>query len=74
MPAQTYAYGTYAVAGDKINLYRHDHAYPSSDTEIWGPYLWSVYRDTLSFKTDGWTRGTQGPTGLTVKPWSRIGI
>ena len=74
MPANTYAHGTYAVAGDKINLYRHDHAYPSSDTEIWGPYIWSVYRDTLSFKTDGWTRGTQGPTGLTVKPWSRIGI
>lgn len=74
LPNNRYAYGTYVVAGDKINLYRHDHAYPSSDTEIWGPYIWSVYRDTLSFKRDGWTGGLQGPTGLTVKPWSRIGI
>ena len=74
LPNNRYAYGTYVVTGDKINLYRHDNAYPSSDTEIWGPYIWSVYRDTLTFKRDGWTGGIQGPTGLTVKPWSRIGI
>ena len=73
LPNNRDAYGTYVVTGDKINLYRHDNAYPGSDTEIWGPYIWSVYRDTLTFKRDGWTGGIQGPTGLTVKPWSRIG-
>jgi TRAP-type C4-dicarboxylate transport system substrate-binding protein len=71
LPNNTYAYGTYAVTGDKINLYRHDHAYPSSDTEIWGPYIWSVYRDTLTLKKAGWTGASQGPTGLTVKPWRK---
>jgi TRAP-type C4-dicarboxylate transport system substrate-binding protein len=69
-----YGYGTYVVTGDKISFYRHDSAYPSSNTEIWGPYIWSVYRDTLTFKKDGWTAGIQGPTMLAVKPWSRIGI
>jgi TRAP-type C4-dicarboxylate transport system substrate-binding protein len=68
-----YAYGTYAVAGSKIIFYRHDNAYPGSDTEIWGPYIWSVYRDTLTFKKDGWTGGIQGPTGLVVKPWRTSG-
>jgi TRAP-type C4-dicarboxylate transport system substrate-binding protein len=73
VPNNKYGYGTYVVAGDKINFYRHDNAYPSSNTEIWGPYFWSVYRDTLTFKRDGWT-GDQGPTMLAVKPWSRTGI
>jgi TRAP-type C4-dicarboxylate transport system substrate-binding protein len=68
IPSSTYAYGTYVVTGNKINFYRHDNAYPSSNTEIWGPYIWSVYRDTLTFK------GVQGPTSLIVKPWSRTGI
>src|SRR5215472_1329435 len=43
-------YGTYVVTGHQISFYRHDHDYASSDTEIWGPYIWSVYRDTLTFK------------------------
>jgi TRAP-type C4-dicarboxylate transport system substrate-binding protein len=72
-PNNKLLYGTYVVTSDKINFYRHDHDYPSSDTEVWGPYIWSVYRDTLTFKKDGWTGGTQGPTGLIVKPWSRTG-
>jgi len=53
-----------------LNFYRHDHDYASSDTEVWGPYVWSVYRDTLTFKT---TAGFQGPTGLTLRPWDKIG-
>jgi len=64
--------GTYVVTGDKINFYRHDHDYPSSDTEVWGPYIWSAYRGTLTFKRDGWTAGW-GPVGLVVKPWQQIG-
>jgi TRAP-type transport system periplasmic protein len=66
-------YGTYIVTGQQVTLYRHDHASTSSDTEIWGPYTWSVYRDTLTFKEDGWTDGTQGPTELVVKPWRKTG-
>jgi TRAP-type C4-dicarboxylate transport system substrate-binding protein len=69
IPSNKYAYGTYVVTGSKIKFYRHDSAYPGSNTEIWGPYVWSVYRDTLTFKRDGWTGGIQGPTGLVVKPW-----
>jgi len=61
------------VIGTKITFYRHDNASPGSNTEIWGPYTWSVYRDTLTFKKDGWTGGTQGPTGLTVLPWRKTG-
>lgn len=63
-------YGTYMVSGDKITFYRSDHEYPGSDTEIWGPYFWSVYRDTLTLKKAG---GSQGPTSLVVKPWRKIG-
>ena len=73
IPNNRYAYGTYVVTGDKIKFYRHDNAYPGSDTEIWGPYIWSVYQDTLTFKEDGWTGGIQGPTGLTVRPWRASG-
>jgi len=61
------ASGTYVVSGDKITFYRHDHGYPSADTEIWGPFTWSVYRDSLTFKEP---RG--GPTSLVVKPWLKI--
>jgi TRAP-type transport system periplasmic protein len=63
-------YGTYLVSGDKITFYRSDHEYPGSDTEIWGPYIWSVYRDTLTLKKAG---GSQGPTSLVVKPWRKTG-
>jgi TRAP-type C4-dicarboxylate transport system substrate-binding protein len=73
IPNNTYANGTYVVTGNKINFYRHDNAYPSSNTEIWGPYIWSVYRNTLTFKKAG-PPGQTGPTGLVVKPWSKIGI
>jgi TRAP-type C4-dicarboxylate transport system substrate-binding protein len=66
-------FGTYVTTGDKISFYRHDHDYSSSDTEIWGPYLWSVYRDTLTFKPAGWAGGAQGPFSLVVKPWRKIG-
>jgi TRAP-type transport system periplasmic protein len=58
--------GTYVVRGDKITFYRHDQA------EVWGPYAWSVYRDTLTFKK-AWPAGAdQGPTGLVVKPWHKV--
>jgi len=72
-PNMTYANGTYVVTGQQITFHRHDRAYPGSDTEVWGPYTWSVYRDTLTFKKDGWTGGIQGPTGLVVKPWRATG-
>jgi TRAP-type C4-dicarboxylate transport system substrate-binding protein len=72
-PNHRLAYGTYAVAGDKVLFHRHDQDYVGSGTEVWGPYIWSVYRDTLTFKRDGWTGGTQGPTGLIVKPWRKSG-
>ena len=62
------ASGTYVVNGDQITFYRSDHAYPGSDTEIFGPYIWSVYRDTLTFKKNG--PGPM-PTGLVVKAWRR---
>jgi TRAP-type transport system periplasmic protein len=65
------ATGTYVVSGDKITFYRHDHAYPGSDTEVWGPYTWSVHQDTLTFKKAWSGGGDQGPTGLVVKPWRK---
>lgn len=65
--------GTYVVTGDTINFYRHDHDYTSSDTEVWGPFIWSTYRGTLTFKRAGWTGDSQGPTCLVVKPWQQIG-
>jgi len=64
------ASGTYSVTGDRITFYRHDHAYAGSDTEVWGPYIWSVYRDTLTFKKAG--PGPM-PTSLVVKPWRKTG-
>jgi TRAP-type C4-dicarboxylate transport system substrate-binding protein len=60
------AYGTYAVTGDKILFRRHDRAYLGSDTEVWGPYIVSVYRDTLTFRKAG---AAPMPTDLVVKPW-----
>jgi TRAP-type C4-dicarboxylate transport system substrate-binding protein len=64
--------GTYVLHGSAITFYRSDHAYPGSDTEVWGPYTWSVYRDTLTFTKRHWTH-LMGPTGLVVKPWRRAG-
>jgi TRAP-type transport system periplasmic protein len=65
--------GTYVVRGNEITFYRNDHSYPGSDTETWGPYIWSVYRDTLTFKKAGWSGGSRGPTAMVVKPWRRMG-
>ena len=69
--AATYrpASGTYVVTGDTILFHRHDQAYVGSDTEVWGPYIWSVYRDTLTFKKAG---AAPTPTDLVVKPWIKI--
>jgi TRAP-type C4-dicarboxylate transport system substrate-binding protein len=65
---QSSASGTYTITGDKILFRRLDRAYPGS--EVWGPYIWSVYRDTLTFKKAG---AYPMPTGLVVKPWLRVG-
>jgi TRAP-type C4-dicarboxylate transport system substrate-binding protein len=62
------AYGTYVVTGDKILFHRRDHDYLGSSTEVWGPYIWSVYRDTLTFTKTG---SALMPTGLVVKPWHK---
>jgi TRAP-type C4-dicarboxylate transport system substrate-binding protein len=67
-PSSGPASGTYVVKGDEVTFYRSDHSYPGSDTEIWGPYTWSVYRDTLTFKKNG--PGPM-PTSLAVKAWRR---
>jgi TRAP-type C4-dicarboxylate transport system substrate-binding protein len=63
------ASGTYIVTGDKIVFHRHDQAYLGSNTEVWGPYIWSVYRGTLTFKKAG---SAPMPTDLVVKPWTKI--
>jgi hypothetical protein len=60
------------VTGNTIIFYRHDHDYVGSDTEVWGPYFWSVYQDALTFTRDKWN-GVQGPTGLVVEPWRKTG-
>ena len=57
------------MTGDKILFHRHDHAYLGSDTQVWGPYIWSVYRDTLTFRKAG---AAPMPTDLVVKPWLKI--
>jgi TRAP-type transport system periplasmic protein len=64
--------GTYVVTGQQVSFYRHDQDYTGSDTEVWGPYTWSVYRDTLTFKKAG-PPGETGPTSLVVKPWRTTG-
>ena len=56
------ASGGYVARGNKIVFHRHDHAYTGSDTEVWGPYTWSVYRDTLTFNKI--TRAYPMPTSL----------
>jgi len=63
------ASGTYVVTGDKIVFHRHDRAYLGSDTQVWGPYIWSIYRDTLTFKK---AEAVPMPTDLVVKPWTKI--
>jgi hypothetical protein len=63
--------GTFGVRGNQIVFHRRDHAYPGSDTEVWGPYVWSVYRDTLTFKKV--SSLPEIPTSLVVKPWRRTG-
>ena len=70
-PNNLFYYGTYVVTGHEINFYRHDHDYATSDTEVWGPYIWSVYRDTLTFKQGG--PGFVGGLGWVLKPWRKIG-
>jgi TRAP-type C4-dicarboxylate transport system substrate-binding protein len=72
-PNYRLAYGTYVVDGDRVLFHRRDHDYLGSGTEVWGPYIWSVYRGTLTFKRDGWTGGAQGPAGLVVEPWRKSG-
>ena len=67
-------YGTYVVRGHQITFYVHSHNYVGSDTQVMGPYIWSVYRDTLTFKKAGWSGSTQGPTGLVVRPWRKTGL
>ncbi len=56
----------------KITFYRSDHAPRSRETEMWGTYIWSVYRDTLMFKKAG-PPGIRMPTGLVVKAWRATG-
>lgn len=60
--------GTYVVTGPQITFYRHDHAYPGSDTQVWGPYTWSAYGDNLTF---GLAAPPPMPLGLVVKPWRK---
>jgi TRAP-type C4-dicarboxylate transport system substrate-binding protein len=73
MPNNLVDSGTYVVTGGEINFYRHDHDYQTSDTEVWGPFIWSAYRGTLTFKRAGWTGDSMGPTALVVKPWQQTG-
>jgi TRAP-type C4-dicarboxylate transport system substrate-binding protein len=66
-------YGTYVVIGHLITFTERDHDNASSDGAVWGPYIWSVYRGTLTFKKAGWRGGSLGPTELVVKPWRKTG-
>jgi hypothetical protein len=43
-----------------------------SNTEVQGPYIWSVYKDTLTFKK-AVPPGVEIPTGYVVKPWRKTG-
>jgi hypothetical protein len=54
------------VSGEKITFY------PRSEAEVWGPYTWSVYRDTLTFEKAWSGVDGGGPTGLVVKPWHKV--
>jgi hypothetical protein len=72
-PNDVLFYGTFVVIGNTITFYQKSKNYVGSDTQVLGPYYWSVYRDTLTFKKDGWTGNIYGPTGLVVKPWRKTG-
>ena len=71
------ARGTYVVRGDKITFYAtHVRDYPGEPAhQVWGPYAWSVYRDTLTFKK-AWPEAyygvDKGPTYFVVKPWHKV--
>jgi TRAP-type C4-dicarboxylate transport system substrate-binding protein len=71
-PGKPATSGTYVVRGNKITFYRHDHDYPGSDAEVWGPFTWSVYRDTLTFKKAWYGAAGQGPTAFVIKPWHKV--
>jgi TRAP-type C4-dicarboxylate transport system substrate-binding protein len=65
------AYGTYVLAGRKITLYfRYQNG--ALAPGVAGPYLWSVYKDTLTLKKAA-APGIEIPTGFVVKPWRKIG-
>src|SRR5215467_225070 len=65
------SYGTYVVAGHKITLYVQSQN-AGSGTEVMGTYIWSVYKDTLTFKKAA-LPGVEEPTGMVVKPWRKTG-
>jgi hypothetical protein len=69
-PGEVEGAGSYVVINHTITFYRTDHAYPGSDTEVWGPYTWSVYRGTLTFAKAG--PGPM-PTSPVVKSWRSVG-
>src|SRR5215469_3921287 len=68
-PNQLYGSGTYAVTGNQILFRRLNGGSLGPVTEFWGPYIWSVYRDVLTFRKSG---ATPMPTDLIVKPWLKI--
>ena len=70
-PNNKLSYGTYVVAGRKITLYAPGQN-AGSGTAVEGPYIWSVYKDTLTFKKAA-PPGFEIPTGLVVKPWRKTG-
>src|SRR5215469_4360072 len=68
-PNQLYGSGTYTVTGDKILFRRLNGGSLGPNTQFWGPYIWSVYRDMLTFRKAG---TTPMPTDLIVKPWLKM--
>ena len=69
-------HGTYVVRRDKITFYAYVPDDPGAPVhQVWGPYAWSVYRDTLTFKK-AWPEANfgldKGPTGFVVKPWHKV--
>ena len=69
-PATTSS-GTYVVAGRKMTFY-FQYQNGARAPGVAGPYLWSVYKDTLTLKKAA-PPGVQIATGFVVKPWRRIG-
>ena len=64
------------MRGDKITFYAYVPDDPGAPVhQVWGPYTWSVYRDTLTFKK-AWPEAyygvDKGPTGFVVKPWHKV--